>query len=77
MAVLLRGAPGSVYPDHAHPGGEHLYVLQGAFTDQWARYTTGDSVSFPPGSEHRELRVTGADPCVILVVTGPGGITPL
>ena len=77
MALLLRGAPGSAYPDHAHPGGEHLYVLQGAFADHRAQYATGDSISFPPGSVHRELRVTGAAPCVIVVITGPGGVTPL
>ncbi len=77
MALLLRGAPGATYPDHVHPGGEHFYVLHGSFIDHQAEYRTGDSDSFPPGSVHRDLRVTGVDPCVILVITGPGGIAPL
>lgn len=77
MAVLLRGAPGATYPDHVHPGGEDFFILHGSFSDHRAHYKAGDSYSFAPGSVHRELRVTGTDPCVILVITGPGGIQPV
>jgi quercetin dioxygenase-like cupin family protein len=77
MAVLLRGAPGATYPDHAHPGGEQFFVLHGSFADHRRHYEAGDSDTYPPGSVHRDVRVTGTDACVILVVTGPGGIEPL
>lgn len=77
MAVLLRGSPGATYPDHRHCGGEQFFVLHGSFEDHRAQYSAGDFYAFAPGSEHRDLRVTGDEPCVLLVLTGPGGISPL
>jgi len=74
MAVLLRGLPGATYPDHLHPGGEQFFILHGTCADHRADYKAGDSYIYPPGSIHRNLRVTGDDPCVLLVITGPGGI---
>lgn len=74
LTVLLKGPPGARYPDHSHPGGEEFFVLSGSFADHRAEYRTGDSHAFPPGSVHRDLRVTGSTLCIILVMTGPGGI---
>lgn len=72
--VLLKGMPGARYPDHRHPGGEQFVVLQGAFADHRSEYRAGDSYRFEPGSEHRRLHVTSAEPCILLVMAGPGGI---
>lgn len=76
QTILLRAEPGATYPDHRHPGGESFFVLEGSFRDHRAEYHPGDFHRFPPGSEHRRLRITGATTCVTLIVTGPGG-TPL
>jgi len=77
MTLLLRGDPGASYPDHSHPGGERFVVLQGSFRDHRAEYTTGDYYAYAPGSEHRNVCITGDSPCILLIVTGPGGIEPL
>lgn len=77
LAVLLKGTPGGTYIDHSHPGGEHFFVLHGSFADQHREYHAGDFYTFGPGTEHRDLHVTGDESCVLLVITGPGGITPL
>lgn len=77
LAVLLKGEPGATLPDHAHPGGEHFFILHGAFSDQYAQYKAGDFRTMAPGSEHRGVQVTGDEPCILLVITGPGGVTPL
>ena len=77
MAVLLRGLPGATYPDHLHPGGEQFFILYGTCADHRASYEAGDSYTYPPGSVHRDLRVTGQEPCILLVIAGPGGIQPL
>jgi len=76
QTVLLRAEPGTAYPDHRHPGGESFFVLEGSFRDHRAEYHAGDFHRFPPGSEHRSIRITGGTTCVTLIVTGPGG-TPL
>lgn len=77
LALLLKGEPGATLPDHAHPGGEHFFILHGAFSDQHDQYSVGDFRTMAPGSEHRSVRVSGDEPCILLVITGPGGITPI
>ena len=44
---LVRYAPGSAFPEHAHPQGEEIFVLDGVFSD-----STGDH---GPGSYLRNL----------------------
>ncbi|MGH7574993.1 MAG: cupin domain-containing protein [Longimicrobiales bacterium] len=69
--VLMRGEPGTRYPDHSHTGEEHGFVLQGTFSDALGEYRAGDYVHYPAGSVHNDIRVTGAEVCIFLVVTGP------
>lgn len=73
--VLMRGEPGTRYPDHLHPGEEHGFVLHGTLSDALGEYGAGDYVYYPAGSVHREIRVTGAEACIFLVITRP--IVPL
>jgi anti-sigma factor ChrR (cupin superfamily) len=69
--VLMRGEPGTRYPDHLHTGEEHGFVLQGAFADALGEYIAGDYLHYPAGSVHRDIRVSGRDVCYFLVITGP------
>lgn len=38
---LYRMAPGCEVPEHTHPGGEELFVLEGGLEDQNGRYKKG------------------------------------
>jgi anti-sigma factor ChrR (cupin superfamily) len=49
---LLRWAPDTAYPEHAHPGGEEILVLEGAFHDEEGHYPQGSWVRYPDGSRH-------------------------
>lgn len=49
---LLRWAPDTAYPEHEHPGGEEIFVLEGAFHDEDGRYPRGSWVRYPDGSGH-------------------------
>ena len=35
---IVRYAPGSAFPAHAHTGGEEILVLQGTFQDEHAEF---------------------------------------
>ena len=49
---LMRWAPDTGYPDHAHAGGEEVFVLDGAFHDADGHYPKGSWVRYPDGSRH-------------------------
>lgn len=49
---LVRYAPGSAFPAHAHPGGEEILVLSGTFSDGGGDYPAGWYLRNPPGSHH-------------------------
>lgn len=52
QVVLVRlpaSAPGI---QHAHPGGEEIYVVSGTIRDEFGTYTAGTWLRQPPGSEH-------------------------
>ena len=49
---LLRWLPDTVYPVHSHAGGEEIFVLEGAFLDEYGRYPQGSWVRYPDGSRH-------------------------
>lgn len=65
--ALVRWAPGTHFPGHAHPGGEEILVLEGEFRDEWGTYPAGTWLRNPPGSTHRPWSDAG---CVIWVKTG-------
>jgi anti-sigma factor ChrR (cupin superfamily) len=50
---LMRWAPDTLYPEHAHHGGEEILVLEGAFHDADGHYPQGSWVRYPDGSAHR------------------------
>lgn len=49
---LYRMAPGCEVPEHAHPGGEELFVIEGGLEDQYGRYREGCWGRSPAGSHH-------------------------
>lgn len=67
---LVRYAPGSVFPAHAHPGGEEILVLSGTFEEGgWGRgageaahllHPAGSYLRNPPGSSHQPASAQGA-----------------
>ncbi len=49
---IVRYAPQSRFPRHAHPGGEEFIVLEGTFQDESGDFPAGTYVRNPPGSSH-------------------------
>ena len=49
---LVRYAPASRFPAHAHALGEEFLVLDGVFSDEHGDYPKGTYVRNPPGSRH-------------------------
>ncbi len=61
---LVRYAPRSSFPEHAHARGEEFLVLEGVFADEHGEYPAGTYVRNPPGSSHAPASPGG---CVLLV----------
>lgn len=57
---IVRYAPDSTFPPHAHPGGEEILVLDGVFSDESGDFTQGWYLRNPPGSSHRPASREGA-----------------
>lgn len=57
---LVRYAPGSHFPGHAHPGGEEILVLAGMFSEGDDDNPSGCYMRNPPGSSHQPSSVPGA-----------------
>jgi anti-sigma factor ChrR (cupin superfamily) len=49
---IVRYAPGSAFPRHAHGGGEEILVLDGVFQDEHGDYPAGSYFRNPPGTSH-------------------------
>lgn len=49
---LVRYAPNSQFPAHAHGGGEEILVLEGEFADEHGQYPQGHYLRNPVGSSH-------------------------
>ena len=64
---LERWPAGTVLPEHQHPGGEEIFVLQGSFSDAEGRYPQGYWLRSPDGSSHAPASAEG---CVLFVKTG-------
>ena len=64
-AALLRYSPGARVPRHAHPGFEHIIVLDGAQHDAAGTYGPGTCVISSPGTEHAVASEHG---CIVLAI---------
>jgi quercetin dioxygenase-like cupin family protein len=62
---LLKFEPGASYPNHTHPGGEEVYVLEGEVRFGATQLTAGDYLYTPPNATHAVFSRTG---CVLLFV---------
>jgi len=61
---FVKFAPGSDFPQHYHPQGEELYVLDGVFSDENGDYPAGTYIRNPPGSFHTPFSKEG---CTLFV----------
>ncbi len=64
---LVRFAPDTTFPDHDHPGGEELFVIDGKIEDAHGAYGPGSWVRYPVGSRHEVYSGPG---CTFYVKTG-------
>jgi anti-sigma factor ChrR (cupin superfamily) len=69
---IVRYAPGSLFPRHAHPGGEEILVLSGTFSDETGDFPAGWYLRNPPGSSHQPASREGALIFVKLRQMAPG-----
>jgi len=57
---IVRYAESSHFPEHAHPGGEEILVLEGVFSEGDTDYPAGWYMRNPPGSAHQPSSEPGA-----------------
>jgi anti-sigma factor ChrR (cupin superfamily) len=69
---IVRYAPDSHFPPHAHPGGEEILVLSGTFSEGDEHYPAGWYLRNPPGSSHQPYSDPGATIFVKLWQMPPG-----
>ncbi len=50
---IVRFEPDSYFPEHVHPLGEEIFVLEGVFSDESGDYPAGSYLRNPPGSMHK------------------------
>lgn len=74
---IVRYAPDSGFPPHAHPGGEEILVLSGTFSDEHGDFPEGWYLRNPPGSMHRPSSREGALIFVKLRQMAPGEQHPV
>jgi anti-sigma factor ChrR (cupin superfamily) len=65
--ALVRWAPGTVFRQHRHYGGEEIFVIDGVFEDEHGRYPAGAWIRSPHLSMHTPFSTEG---CTIFVKTG-------
>ena len=64
VTSVVRYLPGAAFPEHDHPEGEEIFVLEGTFSDQLGHATAGMHVFNPEGHRHAPYSEEG---CLILV----------
>ncbi len=64
VTSLVRYDPGGAFPEHAHPQGEEILVLEGVFSDELGDYPAGNFLMNPHGSRHSPGSVPG---CTLFV----------
>ena len=60
---LLKFDPGASYPNHSHPAGEEVYVLEGEVRFGPDQLKAGDYLYTAPGATHSVYSKSG---CVLL-----------
>jgi RNA polymerase sigma-70 factor (ECF subfamily) len=68
VGMLVRLAPGGVYPPHAHASGEDLYLLRGELWIDALKVYPGDHVRAEQGS--RDEHVWSETGCTCVLITG-------
>ena len=61
---FVKFEAGSFFPEHQHPKGEEIYVLDGVFSDENGDYPAGSYIRNPPGSFHKPYTKEG---CTLFV----------
>jgi anti-sigma factor ChrR (cupin superfamily) len=61
---FVKFEPNSFFPQHQHPLGEEIYVLDGVFSDENGDYPAGSYLRNPPGSHHQPFTKKG---CTLFV----------
>ena len=64
-AALLRYEPGATVPLHEHQGWEHIFILDGAQSDETGDYGAGALLISAPETRHA---ITSAEGCVALAI---------
>lgn len=64
---LVAIEPSAVIPPQSFPGGEEIFVIDGAFRDEHGRYRAGSWVRYEPGAGHTPV---AEEPCVLYVKKG-------
>ncbi len=64
VTSVVRYEPGSSFPEHDHPEGEEILVLEGVFSDHQGDWPAGTYLLNPEGFRHAPSSEPG---CVLLV----------
>lgn len=56
---VVEYKPGAKFPEHFHPNGEEIFVLEGTFSDENGDYPAGTYLRNPPGSSHAPFSKDG------------------
>jgi hypothetical protein len=64
VTSLVRYLPGSSFPEHDHPEGEEIFVIEGTFSDHLGDANEGTHLLNPEGFRHAPYSDPG---CLILV----------
>ncbi len=64
VTSLVRYLPDSEFPEHNHPDGEEILVLEGVFSDETGDYPAGSYLLNPEGFSHKPFSREG---CLLFV----------
>lgn len=64
VSSLVRYEPGATFPEHDHPEGEEILVLDGVFSDEHGDWPAGSYLLNPEGFRHAPFSKPG---CLIFV----------
>lgn len=64
VTSLVRYEPGATFPEHSHPGGEEILVLEGVFSDEHGDWPAGTFLLNPEGFSHQPFSREG---CTLFV----------
>ncbi|MEA1674904.1 ChrR family anti-sigma-E factor [Nitrospirillum sp. BR 11163] len=68
--MLFRVAAGMTIPKHGHRGQEYTCVIDGAFSDTFGRFGTGDMAAVDASVEHQPLAAPDGDCLCLIAVRG-------